>query len=381
MIIQKMIASLLFLSSLLSNTAGVNYTNQAGLKDSIYTYTHKKELLSTKFEGVKSDYVWNEKDEFDISKTAIVEKEKDKDFKVLIFSDVHFSDFHIQRAIEENHEIITMYNLVKKTKPDLILVLGDIVCERSTVHAIKRFTDVMEGFNTPWAPVFGNHDDEGNCDLNYLADIMMNSPHCLMQKGDASMGVGNYIVNVVEKGSKNIIESFIMMDSHHNAVNELQMKWFKWAAEGIKKYSDNKAEISICQHIPIPEYQYAIDQLEINKMKKVIGKDAFGRIGEPICCERDLDGNPVQRGFFDIIKSTENTKFFFVGHEHLNNFSVMYDGVRLTYNTKCGTNSGSNLFINGGTLLTLSDSGIKSITQKSRFLFVDYDLYTAKIDK
>ena len=138
-------------------------------------------------------------------------------------------------------------------------VSGDIVCTDSNVYSIRRITDLMESFGIPWAPMFGNHDDEGNCDKNFLADIMMSGPNCIMSKGDPEMGVGNYIVNIAEdndNGTLNIIESLIIMDCRAPD-RKKQIEWFRWAADGINTLTENSAEISIITHIPLYEYQLA----------------------------------------------------------------------------------------------------------------------------
>lgn len=59
----------------------------------------------------------------------------------------------------------------------------------------------MESFGIPWAPIFGKHDDEGNCDLNFIADTMLTAPNCILKKGDPEMGVGNYIINIAEENN------------------------------------------------------------------------------------------------------------------------------------------------------------------------------------
>ena len=353
--------------------------NLANIEDIKETYKNVDEITATKYVGEVSDYVWNENDEFDINDTVTIKKDKDRDFVVLSISDVHFADYEAKKVFESFHEISTIKHLVKTVKPDLILLLGDIVCKSSTVHSIKRVTDLFESFEIPWAPIFGNHDDEGNCDLNYLADVMMSGKYCLMQKGDPSMGVGNYIVNVAEddgNGGEKIVESFIFMDSHKGTVYDNQIEWYRWAANGINEYTNGEAEISLVEHIPLPEYQYAIDSLTVGKYTGIVyGEGAYGEVHEEIACHRTYpEREVVQHGVFDAVKATD-TKYVFCGHDHLNNFSVMYDGVRLTYNTKCGNNSGMRFNFNGGTVIKLNSEGIKSITQKSHILSVYFDYY------
>ena len=363
-LLSLVLSVLTVLFPVLTGTNSGDYEKMTSFKDSLYVLFNKKEVTGEYHTGEKSTDVFDESQPFSLSETVTLTKEKGKDFKILTLDDIHFSDYGY-RAFFSIFNVNKIKRLVKRTNPDLIIMPGDFVCGgdgNSDYYSIQRITDLMESFGVPWAPVFGNHDDETNCDLNFLADTMMKSPHCLMQKGDERMGVGNYIINVVEEGTENIVESIFMMDSHHSQPNELQQKWFKRAAEGINALTSGKAEISLFMHIPIPEYQTMYAEAW-NSEKKCWndGYDAYGSAHETVCCEFDADGNPYDRGFFDIIKEV-GAKYVFCGHDHMNDFSAVYEGVRLTYLMKLGQSSGFQPFFDGGSVITIGDSGISRIT-------------------
>lgn len=364
---QRIIALLLSAVTALTMTTSEGYEKMTGLKESIYVLFNKKTVVSEYHEGQKSTDVFDENNEFTFDETTTLIKEKGKDFRILTLDDIHFSDYGY-RAFNSIFNTAKIRTLVKRTEPDLIIIPGDFVCgDNSTYYSIKRITDLIEGFGIPWAPVFGNHDDESNCDLNYLADIMMTSPHCLMKKGDSSMGVGNYIIRIAEKNGDALetVECIFMMDSHHSQPNEIQQRWYKRAADGITRLTDGKAEISLFMHIPLPEYQYAYEEAYDAENKTWRdGYDAYGELHEDVCCEKDSDGKPFQRGFFDIIKENENARYVFCAHDHMNDFSLVYNGVRLTYLMKLGLSSGFQPFFDGGSVIDIDSDGISSITHK-----------------
>ena len=336
------------------------YVRMTGLRQAIFALFHKNEILNTRYEGEKSTDTWTQDDIYSLEDTFVIEKQAGEDFVILNLTDMHFADYDY-RAFTAFLASATMKRLVKKVQPDLITVSGDIVCSDSTVYAIKRITDLMNSFETPWAPVFGNHDAEGNCDANYLADIMMQSPYCLFKKGDPEMGTGNYIINIRETDgdASKIVHSLIMMDTHGSHVNEKQIAWYKWAAEGICGITGEETESTVFFHIPCAQYQYAYDAAWDNEAKA--WRDGFAASGEwneKICCPRDADGNPVDNGFFAAVKETGTTQNIFCGHEHLNNFSIEYEGVRMTYTLKVGMASGFKPGFNGGTKIVLSDEGV-----------------------
>lgn len=352
------------LSLFLSISLLASPTNLTGLSQAIAALFNMKEIINTDYIGEVSTQTWDENTPFSLDDCVTLTKKDGEDFVILNITDTHFSDYDYRAffAFESTHNI---KRLVNKVKPDLITVSGDIVCADSTVYSIKRITDLFDSFGIPWAPVFGNHDDEGNADLNYLADVMMSSEYCVMQKGDPEMGVGNYIINIQEEGSGEIVETIFMMDTHRSHLNEKQIKWFESCASSINALTSNSSEISVIFHIPNVQYQYAFDAAwdeDAGEWKP--GSDAYGEKNEKICCERDGNGNPKENGFFAAAKNV-GAKFVFCGHEHMNNFSVEYEGIRLTYTLKIGYGSGFQFGFNGGTVINVGEDGINRITHKT----------------
>ncbi len=358
---ERIIAMLMSLILSVGSTAYSNeYAKQTSLKEAINAFLHMNEIKNSKYIGEKSKEAWNG-EAIDLGSFATFTKKNGRDFVILNITDPHFADYDY-RAFFAFQGTATIKKLVEAVKPDLITVTGDIVCSDSTVYSIKRFTDLMESFGIPWAPVFGNHDDEGNCDPNYLCDIMMKSPNCILKKGDPEMGFGNYGIRILnEDGSLN--EVMIMLDSHHSQANEKQQNWVREIAKAA-----GNADVSLFFHVPLPEYQLAYDEAKDGKGWKAEYK-AYGNKYEEICCERDENGKPMQRGFFEIIKNAGNIKNVICGHEHMNDFSILYKGVRLTYTMKLGKGSGFQPGFDGGTVITIGNKGINCINHKVRSLF------------
>lgn len=342
-----------------------SYEKMTNFKESLHILLNKKEVISEYHTGVPSDEVWDENSEFSFKGITTLQKKEGEDFRILTLSDIHFSDYGY-RAFFSLFNVLRIKRVVANAKPDLIVLLGDIVCddETSDYYSIQRITDLMESFGIPWAPVFGNHDDESNCDLNFLADTMIKSPHCLMQKGDPEMGVGNYIINIAE--GDRVVESLFLMDSHHSMCNEKQVKWFRWASKGINCLTEGQAEISIYMHIPLPEYQLAYDEAwNAEKKKWNDGYKAYGSLHESICCAHDADGKAFSSDLFKAMKDSKTAEYVFCGHDHMNNFSIEYENVRLTYTMKLGKSSGYQIGFDGGTTITVGSDGIDRITHKT----------------
>ncbi len=324
---------------------------------------HPKKLMASQFCGTPVSERDIERNN-DLLWAITLEKDPTRKFKILNLTDMHFSDTG-ERFVFAEEAMRTMETLIRRTNPDLITVTGDIVCGDSTYHAIRRFTDFMERFDIPWAPVFGNHDGEANCDRSYLADVMLRAPHCLFKKGDPEMGVGNYVINITE--GERVVLTMFMMDSRDGLVNAKQQTWLSSICAQLKEeYGDNAPPAAVFLHIPTAEYEYAYNAAfdpETGKYRD--GYAAFGEKHEDVCCAR-VDGVPQEEGFFRTLKETGLVRHIFCGHEHMNNFSILWDGIRLTYSMKVGKGSGYQPGFDGGTLIKVSAGGISRITQKTR---------------
>ena len=356
--------------TMFSNTVSALFTN---FKELVNSLLNKSTVLESEYVGEVSTDIWDENSVFSLDDCVTLTKKADEDFVILNLTDTHFSDYDY-RFFTSFEVTANIVRLVNSVKPDLITVSGDIVCADSTVASIQRITNLLDSFGIPWAPVFGNHDGEGNADLNYLADVMMSGEYCVMKKGDPEMGVGNYIINIVEEGSGKIVETVFMMDTHSSHLNDKQIKWFNFCAQAINELCDNSSEISVIYHIPNAEYQFAYDAAwneEAGKWNEEY--NAYGEWNEKICCPRDAQGNAVTNGFFDVAKSV-GVKHILCGHEHMNNFSVEYEGIRMTYMLKIGYGSGWQWGFNGGTVICVGNDGIKSITHKTLAYGISRDI-------
>ena len=355
--------------------------------------------------GVVSSKVFDPNKEFVMENevTYTFEKEKGEDFKILNLTDTQISTWgdtiFNRNELKKNIEI-----LVNTTKPDLITVTGDLFWLDGTYLSCKQFIKMMDSFKTPWAPVFGNHDQEGNIDKNWAADRFLESEYCIFDKGPMNIGgVGNYFINIKEEGK--IVHTMMFLDSgtslafpeitdenkdsfvfdkyevdkktgkplvvgaNYDFISYEQIAWYKWVMEGIAK-AEGKAigeiESSAYFHIALPEFEYAASEWEHygkpanfeivkynhnGESEVLIGEEntatkAFGSNSERVCSSK------YNSGFFDVLKAY-GTKDVVVGHDHVNSASIMFEGVRLTYGLKTGDRCYAETGMMGGTTLTL----------------------------
>lgn len=341
--------------------------------------------------GKANHEFWLSTDTYRLENTVTIQKEPGKDFKILNLADIQYNDTLdiFNRAYTEE----TIRTLIEQEKPDLITMTGDQVWAAFQKQSQKDLIKFMDSFGIPWAPVYGNHDGEGNADKNWLADRYLESEYCVFKKGPNNIGgTGNYVINIME-GDK-IVQSLIMLDSGswrgyddnlkgremiadalnndtqeyilnddgtrkqepfgtgYEFMSESQIAWYKWALEGAKQVNGGEMpESMLFFHIALPEFYNAYLQWKDSGYDPAMG---FGEKRETVCCPS------VNSGFFQVIKDLGSTKNVIVGHDHINCYSVLYEGVRLTYGLKTGDRCYANDDLNGGTLLTITDNGVKT---------------------
>lgn len=306
---------------------------------------------------VSNDY-WCSNMEYTDDYAITIEKDPNKDFNILAISDVQLNDaldlFGLKGTAFE-----TIDKLIEKENPDLIIVMGDTVWAKFTKVSAIQFTKYMDSIGIPWAPINGNHDGEGVADFNWVSDQFLKSKTCLFKKGPNNIGgVGNYVINIMENGK--IYKSLIMMDSHasryyedikenkYDFIYDSQMDWYKWLIDGMTKQNGGElVDTLLFIHIPLNEYSDAYNEWEAAGFDANIG---FGEKNE------ETGSSYVNSGMFGVIKQLGSTKYVFAAHDHVNNYSVDYQGIRLTYTLKTGDRCYAKEGLNGGTRITLGNS-------------------------
>lgn len=296
----------------------------------------------------------------DYSYDYIIEMEKsaDKDFVVLNLADTQKYGIEFMFGFADK-TIETIDRLIKEVQPDLITMSGDNTWGSDVYYATKRLIKIMDSYKIPWAPVFGNHDGEvSNTSSNALADLYINeSEYCIFAKGPANIGgVGNYVINVTEGGK--IVHTFIMMDSHRNDyyldkngnpssdyayITPSQIEWYKWVVNGIAEKEGGVVESTAIFHIPLYEFKAANESY---KEGTLLGTGSQNE---------GIFSAPINNGFFDVMKELGSTKQVLVGHDHVNDTIIDYEGITLAYALKTGDgcywqDDGS---MNGGTVITI----------------------------
>ena len=129
-----------------------------------------------------------------------------------------------------------------------------------------------------------------------------------------------------------------------------QIQYYKWLLAGIAKENGGTLpESTLFCHVAPYEFNDAYFEWLDSGCDPEKG---FGEVNVKI------GSAPVSTGMFDAILEEGSTKNVVVGHEHENDLSVLYKGVRLSYAVKCGDECTAYAErLNGGSTLTIDKDG------------------------
>lgn len=291
----------------------------------------------------------------------------DTAFTVLQITDVHI----LNDEKKDAKAFKTISAMVETTSPDMIVVTGDVTSEKENFTAFKTFGSYMESLQIPWAFVYGNHegldieyepgevlDPEKIADKQTINDYLSSLEYCIYERGDETVdGMGNYYYNVTDENGK-VLMSLIMMDSHsgypdpaiggYDCFHENQIEWYENTIKSIA-HEVNGDETKVVPslaffHIPMREFVTAYDEA------KGTDKRLAGWKLEDVGCSN------VDDEMFETMVELGSTKGVFVGHDHMNNYAVEYQGIRLSYGLSCD----HNIYVvpfRGGNLINIKEDG------------------------
>ena len=306
-------------------------------------------------------------------------KQKDKDFTVLNLTDTQLSNGEWADD-SKNRKILeyTITELVKKTNPDLITISGDLAWAGHD-HAYDMLANFLDSFGLPWAPVWGNHDNQNGEDyIRGVAARYKQHPLCLYDDGPAEFGNGNYVLEIAEENRP--VCALILADTHDRAPftkadGEVENAWGKlrpcqvqWLEEVCTKLkAAGCADAALIQHIPIHGYRPAsaaaykegID-LKAMTVSDSLGSDCWNSgYEDSVGVQHEgVASYPADEGALDALKHGGIVRHIVAGHDHINNFIIRYEGIRMIYALKTGAGCYWDPSLNGGTVLKITEKGI-----------------------
>ncbi len=272
----------------------------------------------------------------------------DKDeFKILQLTDIHLGGSFFSSNTDAR-SLITVYNLIEYTKPDLVIVTGDLVFPLGVMSLsfnnsapLIQFTSFMRNIGIPWAFAYGNHDTESlailtekEVDELFTAFSFKTSKNLLYPYTQPNITGRNNQLIEVRKENGEILQALFILDSNsyyedimnnYDYIHDDQVKWYEEKVLELSKQEGKTIPSMLFFHMPLNEYQTAYDLYKQKSEEVTYHYGVVGEENEAICDSK------YHSKLFETAVSLGSTKAMFCGHDHLNNVSLTYKGVRLTY--------------------------------------------------
>ena len=272
----------------------------------------------------------------------------EKDFKILHLTDIHLGG-SLYSYSKDIKALQAVYDEIAYTKPDLVVITGDLVfplgimsLSLNNSSPVNQFAAFMRNIDVPWVFTYGNHDTESlaNFSKQDMNELFMQlsyktSGNLLYPYTQPSIsGRNNQLVEIRnEDGSLRqalfLIDSNAYIDGAVNVYDYIHDDQVEWYAKEVKRLNREEGHVVPSMaffHIPLQEYRTAYELYEQGSDEVTY---FFGENGETminkVCC------SDYPSKLFDTVLALGSTKALFCGHDHYNNLSLEYKGVRLTY--------------------------------------------------
>lgn len=260
---------------------------------------------------------------------------------------LQLTDLHLTYGIDSNDRktLSLIDDLVDATDVDLIVISGDMMMSISAPSLFSRLIRHMESLKTPWTFVFGNHETDYTS-YETLLHRIGDTEYLYFKVGPemADGGYGNFVIqftkdsvpfyNVYLMDSHNEMKEYTEEQGEYGYVSVAQVDWYQNHVE-----SDTVDSVMF-MHIPLRQMMNPVDYVGIFNEDKVYAQG-------------------VDTGLFDQIVDNGKTTGVFVGHDHLNDFYLMKDGVMLAYGQITGYNAYGDLE-RGGRVIHIDSDGVMS---------------------
>ena len=299
----------------------------------------------------------------------VIEVEEGRDVRVLQLTDIEIIDSSQKRTPdrlvgtqatiwqpqEMDKQCFTyIRDAVERAEPDFIIITGDLIYGEfdDSGTSLESLIEFMDSFEIPWSPVFGDLEKESAKGADWQCEQFANSEFCCFKKGITD-GHGNYTVGIKQGGE--LVRVFYMLDNGEG-FTETQMKWLYDRMSAIEEeQNDQVVKASLCYHRPTIEAQLASEQYKEKRLPYTINENVRGEEGDIGSQHVEISGLPVpvvQGMTFVQLLTRFHVDSVFMGHCHMANTSITYEGIRWTFGLKSSTYTNPRIKeLLGGTLI------------------------------
>ncbi len=294
----------------------------------------------------------------------------------------------IEKYKPENFEVNAfryMRGAIEASNPDVIFITGDLIYGEFDDNgtAFLALVEFMESFQIPWAPIFGNHDNESMKGVVWQCEQLMNAEYCLFNRRHDIGGNCNYSVGIAKNGTLERVMYMMDTNACWDAIDrgepvtdgvgftEAQLAWYRNLALAVNDFAGEVVPSFLCYHIPTTEvikggyvagYHDILENQTTFSGNYQIGVDNVAQPGDMGRHEERFKDAYNCAGLLDTMLEVGTDGAFFA-HSHRNNISVMYGNVRWTFGLKSSEYDRYPTDL-GGVLVNLPSDGSQFTVQQ-----------------
>ena len=301
------------------------------------------------------------------------------DFKILQLTDIHIGGSLYTRA-KDTMALTAVYDLIEYARPDLVIITGDLVYPMGVQSfslnnyvPFLQFCTYMRNIGVPWAFTYGNHDTEllSTHDATEINELLAgfsaeNGLNLLYSPVQPSVYGRNNQLITVRNADGTLRQALFLLDSNdyasfsfrnYDCIHADQVQWYAENIEQLNAEAGHLVKSLLFFHIPIKAYETAAALWEAGSGEVTYH---YGQLGESVSCPN------AEGPLFAKVLELGSTQGIFVGHDHYNDLSLTYRGVRLTYGKSIDyfvmPGIAKKTAQRGGTLITLHADASLSVT-------------------
>ena len=225
---------------------------------------------------------------------------------------------------------------------DMSFPLGVMSLSFNNSAPVGQFAAFMRNVGIPWAFTYGNHDAEGLAtlsegDLNELYKSLSykTSGNLLYPYVQPEITGRNNQLIEIRNPDGTLNQALFLIDSNaytgeglnaYDYIHDDQVDWYEGEVKRLSEEEGHTVSSMVFFHIPLQEYRTAYELYEAgsSEVTYFFGENNEKTAGK-VCCSE------YPSRLFDTMEALGSTRAVFCGHDHYNNMSLEYRGIRLTY--------------------------------------------------
>ena len=256
-----------------------------------------------------------------LGQKEVLKFNRDGKFKIVQFTDVHYKyddQANSQISLDRINEVLDA------ERPDFVMFTGDVVVSNEAFKGLDIVLEPCIRRNIPFGVIFGNHDDEYDRTRAELYDYLSQKKGSMMPAREGEVAP-DYVLTVKSSKDKNKNAALLYCIDSHAYTQIKSVPGYDWIKFDQIAWYRNQSK-------------------EFTKQNRL-----FGVRGEGVACPT------TNSGLFTSIKECGDVMGTFVGHDHNNDYAVMYKEVLLAYGRYTGGNTVYNNLANGARVIILQE--------------------------